>query len=136
MPAFGELSYPMPGVTRGIHQRKIPFMIYVFVNPGTMGDSVANPILDFIRNYGERTRRTLDDAMRSVLYDTVSDRYPHLLQDELLPMLAAQYNLRKDAYSHAIAGFSSGGISSFNTAWQLPQAFSRVLSGIGSFTSL
>jgi hypothetical protein len=108
MPAFGELSYPMPGVTRGIHQRKILFMIYVFVNPGTMGDSVANPTLDFIRNYGERTRRTLDDAMRSVLYDTVSDRYPHLLQDELLPMLAAQYNLCKDAYSHAIAGFSSG----------------------------
>ena len=53
-----------------------------------------------------------------------------------LHKLAAQYNLRKDAYSHAIAGFSSGGMSSFNAAWQLPQVFSRVLSGIGSFTSI
>ena len=58
------------------------------------------------------------------------------LADELLPAVAAQYNVRKDAYSHAIAGFSSGGNCSFNAAWQLPQAFSRVLSGIGSYTSI
>ena len=197
MPAFGELSYPMPDVKRGvlsakqtlvskmydgmktdfwiyvpfgydpktpaalmlfqdgsnilsrdagsktldaidnlIYQKKIPLMICVFVNPGIMDDSVRNPTHDVVKNYGERTHRAPDDAMRSILYDTGSDRYPRLLRDELLPKLAAQYNLRKDAYSHAIAGFSSGGMSSFNAAWQLPQVFSRVLSGIGSFTSI
>jgi CheY-like chemotaxis protein len=70
------------------------------------------------------------------LCDTVSDRYPHFLADELLLAVGAQYNVRKDAYSHAIAGFSSGGNCSFNAAWQLPQAFSQVLSGIGSYTSI
>ena len=74
--------------------------------------------------------------MRSNLYDTVSDRYPRFLRDELIPEVAAKYNLRKDAYSRAISGASSGGICAFNAAWQMPDQFSRVLSWIGSFTSI
>jgi enterochelin esterase-like enzyme len=197
MPAFGELSYPMPNVRRGIltaketlvskiydgmktdfwvyvpsgydpkdsaalmlfqdggnvlsrdggskildvidnliYQKKIPLMICVFVNPGTIDGSGSNPTFYFVKSYGDRTHRALEDATRSVLYDAVSDRYPRFLRDELLPEIAAQYNLRKDAYSHAIAGFSSGGISSFNAAWQFPQVFSRVLCGISSFASI
>jgi enterochelin esterase family protein len=180
MPAFGDLSYPMPGVKSGmlsakqtitskiydgmqtdywiyvpagydakmpvalmvfqdggnvlardagskilnvvdnlIYLKQIPFMICIFVNPGRIEGSAGNP-----------------DAMRSVLYDTVSDRYPRFLRDELLPEISTRYMLRNDAYSHAIAGFSSGGNSSFNAAWQLPDAFSRVVSGIGSYTSI
>jgi enterochelin esterase family protein len=74
--------------------------------------------------------------MRSTLYDTVSDRYVRFLRDEILADVAAKYNLRKDAYSHAITGLSSGGICSFNAAWQMPDEFSRVISWIGSFTSI
>ena len=74
--------------------------------------------------------------MRSTLYDTVSDRYARFLRDEILPEVAAKYNLRTDAYSHAITGASSGGICSFNAAWQMPDLFSRVISWIGSFTSI
>ena len=51
-----------------------------------------------------------DRAMRSVEYDTVSDQYPRFLRDEIMPLLYAKYNIRKDAYSRAIAGNSSGGI--------------------------
>ena len=36
----------------------------------------------------------------------------------------------------AIAGNSSGGICAFNAAWFKPNEFSRVLSRIGSFTSI
>jgi enterochelin esterase-like enzyme len=93
-------------------------MICVFVNPGTLEGS-ASP-----------------DAMSSVLYDTVSDRYPRFLRDELLAEVSKQYSIRKDGYSHAIVGFSSSGNGSFNAAWQLPETFSRVVSGIGSYTSL
>ena len=50
--------------------------------------------------------------------------------------VAAQYNIRKDAYSRAITGLSSGGICSFNAAWQMPDQFSRVITWIGSFTSI
>jgi len=74
--------------------------------------------------------------MRSTLYDTVSDRYVHFLRDEILADVAAKYNLRKDAYSRAIAGLSSGGICSFNAAWQMPDQFGRVISWIGSFEGI
>lgn len=89
-------------------------MIHVFLDPGKVGDK----------------------AMRSIEYDTVTDRYARFLLEEILPEVAQKYNLRKDGYSRAIAGLSSGGICSFNAAWWKPEEFSRVLSWIGSFTSI
>jgi len=97
-----------------IHQKKIPVMILVLIAPGTDGER----------------------EMRSVQYDTVSDRYPRSLRDEILPEVYRKYNIRRDAYSRGIAGQSSGGICAFNAAWQHPDQFSRVLSRIGSFTAL
>jgi len=116
--------------------KKIPMMICVFVNPGKIEGPAGNPTYEFVKAYGEKWHRGLDDSMRSTLYDTVSDRYARFLRDELLPQVAAKYSLRKDAYSHAITGMSSGGICSFNAAWQMPELFSRVLTWIGSFTSI
>ena len=97
-----------------IHQKKIPVMIQVLINPGAIGE-----------------RR-----MRSIQYDTVSDRYPRFLRDEILAEVQAKYNLRREGYSRGIAGQSSGGICAFNVAWQQPDQFSRVLSRIGSYTSI
>jgi enterochelin esterase-like enzyme len=94
-------------------QKRIPVMVSVFISPGKAGDK----------------------AMRSIEYDTVNDTYVHFL-DELLAGVYAQYSIRKDSYSHGIAGESSGGICSFNAAWQHPEEFSRVLSTIGSYTSI
>lgn len=95
------------------YQLRIPVMISVFISPGKVGDK----------------------AMRSIEYDTMNDTYVQFL-DELLAGVHAQYNIRKDSYSHGIAGESSGGICSFNAAWTHPEEFSRVLSTIGSFTSI
>lgn len=119
-----------------IAQKKIPVMICIFINPGDIADSPGTPTYNFVKAYGERWNRTLKDSMRSTLYDTVSDRYPRFLRDEVLADVGAKYNLRKDAYSHAITGLSSGGIASFNAAWQLPDQFGRVISWIGSFSSI
>ena len=134
-----------------IAQKKIPVMICVFINPGSITSAPGTPTYTQVSAHAARFHRTLDDAMRSTLYDTVSDRYPRFLRDEILAEVATRYNLRKDAYSRAIAGASSGGICSFNAAWQLtgPEAqsgvqsgvqsgaqFSRVLSWIGSFTNI
>jgi enterochelin esterase-like enzyme len=74
--------------------------------------------------------------MRSTLYDTVSDRYDRYLRDEILIDVSAKYSIRKDSYSRAITGLSSGGICAFNAAWQMPDQFSRVISWIGSFASI
>ncbi|HET6170065.1 MAG TPA: alpha/beta hydrolase-fold protein [Terracidiphilus sp.] len=119
-----------------IAEKKIPVMICVFINPGYIAGSPGTPTYDFVKGYSEKWHRTLQDSMRSTLYDTVSDRYVRYLRDEILPEVAAKYNLRTDAYSHAITGGSSGGICSFNAAWQMPELFSRVISWIGSFTSI
>jgi enterochelin esterase-like enzyme len=119
-----------------IAQKKIPVMICVFINPGDISDSPGTPTYNFVKAYSDQWHRTLKDSMRSTLYDTVSDRYDRFLRDEVLADVESKYNIRKDAYSHAIAGLSSGGICSFNAAWQMPDQFSRVISWIGSFTSI
>jgi len=74
--------------------------------------------------------------MRSIRYDTVFDLYPRFLRDEVLPEIPTRYNLRKDAYSHAIAGNSLGGICAFNAAWYMPELFSRVLMRIPRFAAI
>ncbi|MGH9657169.1 MAG: alpha/beta hydrolase, partial [Bryobacteraceae bacterium] len=95
-------------------QKKIPVTIQVFISPGRVGEK----------------------AMRSILYDTVNDAFARFLRDEVLAEVQAKYNIRRDGYSRAIAGNSSGGICAFNVAWHQPDQFSRVLSRIGSFTSI
>ncbi len=117
-------------------QKKIPVMIAVFINPGDITDSPGTATYNFVKAYSDKWHRTLKDSMRSTLYDTVSDRYARFLRDEVLADVQARYNIRKDAYSWAITGLSSGGICSFNAAWQMPDRFSRVISWIGSFTSI
>ena len=97
-----------------IHDKKIPVMIHVFVSPGTLNGK----------------------PLRSILYDTVSDKYGQFLEEELLPEVYAKYNIRKDAYSRAIQGQSSGGIAAFTVAFNRPQSFSRVYTVVGSFTAL
>ena len=95
-------------------QKKIPVMISVFISPGRIGQR----------------------AMRSIEYDTVNDVYPRFLRDEILAEVQAKYNIRRDGYSRGIEGQSSGGICAMNAAWFTPDQFTRVLSHIGSFTSI
>lgn len=95
-------------------KKQIPVMVHVFISPGIMNGK----------------------AMRSIEYDTVDDTYPKFLRDEILAEVGAKYAVRKDAYSRAIIGESSGAICAFNAAWQQPDQFSRVISRIGSFTSI
>jgi len=116
--------------------KKIPVMICVFVSPGKIANAPGTPTYAAAKAYADNWHRQLEDAMRSIPYDTVSDRYPRFLGDELLPEVKAKYNIRKDAYSRGIMGLSSGAICSFNAAWQMPEQFSRVISWIGSFVSL
>jgi enterochelin esterase family protein len=98
-----------------VAQGLLPPIVHVMIQPGTSPDG---------------------RAMRSVEYDTVSDRYPRFLMEEVLPEVEKTYKLRQDGYSRAVAGESSGGICAFNAAWYLPEKFSRVHSAVGSFTSI
>ncbi len=93
------------------HAGKIPVIVHVFISPASR-------------------------QMRSIEYDRLDDVYARFLRDEIVPKVAKMYNIRTDSYSRAISGASSGGICAFNVAWHMPDQFSRVLSLVGSFTSI
>ncbi|HTS26009.1 MAG TPA: alpha/beta hydrolase-fold protein [Bryobacteraceae bacterium] len=98
-----------------VYQKLLPPIVYVLIAPGQSPEG---------------------RAMRSIEYDTVSDRYARFLMEEVLPEVEKTYKLRPDGYSRAIGGESSGGICAFNVAWLMPDRFSRVHSAVGSFTSI
>ena len=98
-----------------VAQKLLPPLVYVMIQPGQSPQG---------------------RAMRSIEYDTVSDRYARFLMEEVLPEVEKTYKLRQDGYSRAIGGESSGGICAFNVAWLMPDKFARVHSAVGSFTSI
>ncbi|HZL55784.1 MAG TPA: alpha/beta hydrolase-fold protein [Bryobacteraceae bacterium] len=100
-----------------VYKKLIPPMVHVLIQPGTGGEATGT-------------------RMRSIQYDTVSDRYGKYLMREILPDVEKVYKIRHDAYSRAIAGASSGAICAFNVGWYFPDQFSRVLSHIGSYVAL
>jgi enterochelin esterase-like enzyme len=99
-----------------VAKKLIPPMVHVLIQPGTGGQEAA--------------------VMRSIEYDTVSNRYGKYVLEEVMPEVAKTYKIRNDAYSRAIAGASSGAICAFNVAWYYPDQFSRVLSHIGSYSAI
>jgi enterochelin esterase family protein len=98
-----------------IARRDMPVTVGIFIQPGVLKDGRAN---------------------RSFEYDTLSDQYARFLLEEILPEVEKTVKLRHDAASRAIAGLSSGGICAFTVAWERPDAFSKVVSWIGSFTNI
>lgn len=100
-----------------VAKKLIPPMVHVLIQPGSGGEATGT-------------------RMRSIQYDTVSDRYGKYLMQEILPDVEKTYKIRHDPYSRAIAGASSGAICAFNVAWYFPDQFSRVLSHIGSYVAL
>lgn len=73
---------------------------------------------------------------RSFEYDTLSDQYARFLLEEMIPEVSKDYKLADDPAARAICGISSGGICAFTAAWERPDAFSKVLSHVGSFTNI
>ena len=69
-----------------IYRREIPVMIGVFINPGRRPDQ-PEPTP---QNWGDR------DTNRPTEYNSLDDKYPRVITEELLPALAKDYNISKD----------------------------------------
>ena len=104
-----------------IHKREMPVTIGVFISPGEFPSDKPD----------EKPR-----SNRSFEYDSLSDQYARFLLEEILPEVGKKYNLVQDAGGRAICGISSGGICAWTVAWERPDAFSKVLSHVGSFTNI
>ncbi len=104
-----------------IHKGEMPITIGLFINPGVVPPTKPGGI----------ARKN-----RSFEYDSLSDQYARFLLEEMIPQVASKYQLAADPASRAIGGISSGGICAWTVAWERPDAFSKVLSHVGSFTNI
>jgi sugar lactone lactonase YvrE/enterochelin esterase-like enzyme len=113
---------------RLIHNKEIPVLIGVFVMHGR----VKAP-----------SDKALDRYNRSYEYDGLGDNYARFLLEELLPEVEKKktsdgrpIRLSHDGNDRSIGGTSSGAICAFTAAWERPDAFRRVFSGIGTYVGL
>jgi enterochelin esterase family protein len=109
-----------------IFRAELPVMIAVFINPGRTPEQP----MATLASWGDRT------SNRPTEYNTLDDRYARVVVDELLPVVAAQYNIARDPERRGIGGSSSGAIAAFTVAWQRPDQFRKVLSNVGSFVNI
>ena len=98
-----------------IHKGEMPVTIGIFINPG---------------------RREGDWDQRSAQYVPTDATYARFLLEEILPEVGKDYNLVDHAEGRAICGMSDGGLAAFTAAWERPEAFSKVVSHVGSYTRL
>jgi S-formylglutathione hydrolase FrmB len=126
-----EGSLRVPVVLENLIARaEIPITIGIFITPGNVitpgsgGDQ-----------YPDNLGMSNPDH-RAQEYDALDDTYARFLIDELLPEVGARYRLSSDPEQRAIGGTSSGAICAFTVAWQRPDAFRKVISMIGSYTSI
>jgi sugar lactone lactonase YvrE/enterochelin esterase-like enzyme len=89
------------------------------------------------------SNQALDRFNRSYEYDGLGDSYVRFLLDELLADVEKKtasdgrpIRLSKNGNDRSIAGTSSGAICAFTAAWERPDAFRRVFSGIGTYVGL
>ncbi len=113
---------------RLIAAKEMPVTIGVFVRPGEVPAA---------------RRGALNRYNRSYEYDGLGDNYVRFLLDELLPEVEKKttpdgraIRLSHDGNDRGIGGTSSGAICAFTAAWERPDSFRRVFSGIGTYVGL
>jgi len=120
-----EGSLRIPAVLDNLIAKKdIPVTIGIFITPGNLSETYPDNL-----GFGNPNHRPEE-------YDALNDNYARFLIDELLPEVGKKYNLTNDPEQRVIGGTSSGAICAFTVAWQRPDVFRKVISMIGSFTSI
>lgn len=102
----------------------IPVTIGIFITPGHRAETYPDDL--GMSNPNNRARE----------YDSLSDAYTRFLVEEMLPEVGKAYRLTDDVDGRAIGGASSGAICAFTVAWHRPDVFRKVISFIGSYTSI
>ncbi|MFO0850197.1 MAG: SMP-30/gluconolactonase/LRE family protein [Gemmataceae bacterium] len=128
-PRTGHTPDKPGALDRLIHAKKIPPLIGVFVVHGRV--PAPNPAAE------------QDRWNRSYEYDGLGDNYVRFLLEELLPEVETKTTadgrkivLSKSGNDRSIGGTSSGAIAAFTAAWERPDAFTRVFSGIGTYVGI
>jgi len=99
-----------------IAQHRVPVMIAISIGNGS-GDAQGSE--------------------RGLEYDTMSRRYAEFVEQEVLPLVEKQYNVKltKDPEGRATMGGSSGGSCAFIMAWYRPDLYRRILTYSGTYVN-
>jgi len=99
-----------------ISEHRVPAMVAIFIASGG-GDAQGSE--------------------RGLEYDTLSGKYAEFIETEVLPKIAADYNIvfTKDPDGRATMGCSSGGAAAFTMAWFHPEWYHRVLTYSGTYVN-
>ena len=99
-----------------IAQHRVPVMIAISISNGS-GDAQGSE--------------------RGLEYDTMSGRYAEFVEQEVLPLVEKQYNVKltKDPEARATMGGSSGGSCALIMAWYHPELYHRVLTYSGTYVN-
>ena len=119
----GELSVPQ-ALENLVYKKEIPVTIGIFITPGNLSEKYPDNL-----GLGNPNHRAEE-------YDAVNDNYARFLIEEMLPEVEKKYRLTNDPENRAIGGTSSGAICAWTVAWERPDQFRKVISMIGSFTSI
>jgi hypothetical protein len=107
-----------------IHKGDMPVTIGIFITPGHLGERYPDDLGMSNPNH------------RAEEYDSLDDTYARFLIEEMLPEVGKRYRLTDDPENRVIGGTSSGAICAFTVAWHRPDVFRKVISLIGSYTSI
>jgi gluconolactonase len=111
-----------------IYKHAVPILIAIGVSPGVTDSASGknNPRLN-----------------RSFEFDGLNGNLAQFLLAEVFPEVQRRrtseglpIRLSDDANDRAAGGISTGGIGAFTLAWQRPDAFRRVFTGIGTFVGM
>jgi hypothetical protein len=120
-----DASLRVPQVMENLIAKKdMPVTIGLFVTPGNRSETYPD-------NLG-----TNNPNNRAQEYDVLDDTYARMLIEELIPEVKKKYAITADPEGHCIGGTSSGAIAAFTVAWERPDQFRKVISMIGSYTSI
>lgn len=113
-----------------IDKHEIPPIIAIGVGPG-QAQSASSPESEDPR------------LNRSFEFDGLNDNLARFLLEEVFPEVERHptpnglpIRLSNNPNDRAVGGLSTGGIGAFTLAWQRPDAFRRVFTGIGTFVGM
>ena len=114
--ADGPDQYLFPALDTLISQHRVPVMIAISISNGS-GDAQGSE--------------------RGLEYDTMSGRYAEFVEQEVLPLVEKNYNVKltKDPEGRATMGGSSGGSCALIMAWYHPELYHRVLTYSGTYVN-
>ena len=111
-----------------IHRGEMPVTLAIGISPGKVASLREEENPRFNRSF---EFDGLNDALARFLVEELFPEVEKMQTPDGLPIL-----LSKDPNDRCAGGLSTGGVGSFTLAWERPDLFRRVFTGIGTFVGM